>query len=157
MSVVEDTSDVDFKLPFIVRNSPIVTGITEDASNTMKGTFDRWGTVFETSVYAKKNDTVNASIMDQHGHGELLAFAKFLEGDHGEIRSANPELAKHIDRWDLFGHTPYFLNSDFEEHCMASLRLQVVGQTDMVLFPVTTAKAILKHLNKDRLVGRWER
>ena len=151
--IVDEAKVADFKSPFIVRGCQAVSDFAEDSANVLKGTLDRWCQLFESSSFAKKNDVVQAPILDTHGHDELLPLGAALLETIGEVKSANPELAKSINRWELFGQTAFLLSSDFEEHCMAVVRVQVVGSTEMVLFPITTAKEILVQATKDWLAA----
>lgn len=139
---------VDYSKPFMLSASSLLTQVAEDSANTLKATLDRWSMMYENSAVAKKNDAVRAPLSDAFGHGEVSLLREMVLPATSMRKSANPELAKDIDRFELYGQTQFFLQSDFEDSCMGSLRIQYTGHTKCIMFPASTALAFLKSLKQ---------
>jgi hypothetical protein len=105
---------------------------------------DRWNNQFGQSQIAQQQDVVHCYLNSSHGVSDAAKLRDVFAPGSETCKSVIPAIAKDIDNFQSFGHTPFFLSSDFEFLMLASLRMQYVGQTQVVMMPVADAKRLLE-------------
>ena len=134
-----------FENPLLVRESEAVTSALETAGR-LKECLDRWAGSFQQTKDAKRCDKTMAPATETHGVEALTKLFETLAPGAAVIdKPSLPSLEQAISRTWFYGYMPSMACCDWEPDFLGSIRIQISGNTHVLMVSAADAEKILPH------------